>query len=41
MCNDYRLHVGAGEIADDFSNIKIKIRFEDLSELGDYLRRLG
>lgn len=23
MCNDYRLHVGAGTIADDFSNIKI------------------
>lgn len=29
MCNDYRLHVGAGTIADDFSNIKIKIRFPE------------
>jgi putative SOS response-associated peptidase YedK len=26
MCNDYRLHVGAGTIADDFSEIKIRIR---------------
>lgn len=29
MCNDYRLHVGAGTIADDFSNIKIRIRFPE------------
>jgi putative SOS response-associated peptidase YedK len=29
MCNDYRLHVGAGTIADDFSNIRIKIRFPE------------
>jgi putative SOS response-associated peptidase YedK len=29
MCNDYRLHVGAGTIADDFSDIKIKIRFPE------------
>ena len=27
MCNDYRLEVDAGTIADDFSDIKIKIRF--------------
>jgi len=25
MCNDYRLRVGTGTIADDFSNIKIKL----------------
>jgi putative SOS response-associated peptidase YedK len=29
MCNDYRLEVGAGTIADDFSDIKIKIRFPE------------
>ena len=29
MCNDYRLEVDAGTIADDFSNIKIKIRFPE------------
>ena len=29
MCNDYRLEVDAGTIADDFSDIKIKIRFPE------------
>jgi putative SOS response-associated peptidase YedK len=29
MCNDYRLHVDAATIADDFSDIKIKIRFPE------------
>ncbi len=29
MCNDYRLEVGAGTIADDFSNLKIRIRFPE------------
>jgi putative SOS response-associated peptidase YedK len=29
MCNDYRHHVGAGTVADDFSNIKIEIRFPE------------
>lgn len=29
MCNDYRLEVGAGTIADDFSEIRIKIRFPE------------
>lgn len=29
MCSDYRLHVGVGTIADDFSNIKIKFRFPE------------
>jgi putative SOS response-associated peptidase YedK len=29
MCNDYRLEVGAGTIADDFSQIKIRIDFPE------------
>src|SRR5215468_12275682 len=29
MCNDYRLEVGAGTIADDFSDRRIRIRFPE------------
>jgi putative SOS response-associated peptidase YedK len=29
MCNDYRLEVGAGTIADDFSDLRIRIRFPE------------